>query len=1053
MKKPLIISHIADIHFRGLSRHDEYRSVFEAYAAECKSLNVDHIFVGGDIFHTKTSGISPEYIDVMTWWLKLLGSTAKVHMILGNHDGNLSNSSRQDAVSPIVNALGHPNVTLYKNSGVYSIDEGVNLCVFSLFDKENWDSIKPVDDQFNIACFHGSVKGATTETEWEVHGDIEIDRFREFDACFLGDIHRAQILDYRPVGSKRVPWIAYPGSTLQQNYGEQQDHFHILWTINDKNDFNLEFKKLPNPCPFVTLDWMGSVESTLESIDSYPNGSRFRLRSSDYVTQKEMYDLTKRLRSEKSAAEVTFISTNTSLPEKKKLMSTGVAFTKSDLRNADTIIKLMKNLHKKSDISEEAWDKLNEIVSGYLKNVSLIDDVPRNVKWSLRKLEFDNIFSYGEKNVISFENLSGIVGLFGRNRLGKSSIVGSILYSLFNATDRGSIKNLHVINIRKPSCYAKSIINIGGVDYVIERQSVKHESKRGVISANTSLNLFKMEDGEAIDLVGEQRTDTEKMVRSLIGTVDDFLTTCASTQGDVNRFISEGSAQRKAFMSKLLDLDIFESLLVQAKENVNELKAKINVLPKELDENFIKEQENLIVSSHDKITELSNEYEEATSTLLSYQHELSSLSHSSPVTVSQLDDIKNLIKNQQLKIQRIESNRDELLQKIETILLKMKSNDSIIKKHDANALQVELQKILKVETEIKDARQKLELEDKELKRHLKVVSILNDVPCGDSYPSCKFIKDAHELKPTVAPQKKKVKTLTEIVDKLSENLVESNKDDLLKKINACTAATKDNEQLRVSVSSVRVDVANLEVELQKLTSTLDSLTAKYNDMLSSHNKQKNDELTIIKDKIKNIQLKIKEIDSEKMRLSAEIGSIKSRVEKYKSDVILKSSLLDELKLYELASVSFSKKGLPSAITNDQLPIINREIAQILGGIVDFTIELVMEEDGSLEVYINYGDSRRLIELCSGMEKMISSLAIRTALTNISSLPKSDIFIIDEGFGALDATNVDACVKLLRSLKQYFKTILIISHTDGIKDAVDTMIEINKAEKDSKVVYE
>ena len=49
----------------------------------------------------------------------------------------------------------------------------------------------------------------------------------------------------------------------------------------------------------------------------------------------------------------------------------------------------------------------------------------------------------------------------------------------------------------------------------------------------------------------------------------------------------------------------------------------------------------------------------------------------------------------------------------------------------------------------------------------------------------------------------------------------------------------------------------------------------------------------------------------------------------------------------------------------------------------------------MDIYINYGDSRRIIECASGMEKMISSLAIRVALINVSSLPKSDILILDD----------------------------------------------------------
>ena len=56
----LKIAHIADVHFRSLSRHDEYKEVFEYFANDCEEKGVDHIVVCGDIFHTKTTGLSPE---------------------------------------------------------------------------------------------------------------------------------------------------------------------------------------------------------------------------------------------------------------------------------------------------------------------------------------------------------------------------------------------------------------------------------------------------------------------------------------------------------------------------------------------------------------------------------------------------------------------------------------------------------------------------------------------------------------------------------------------------------------------------------------------------------------------------------------------------------------------------------------------------------------------------------------------------------------------------------------------------------------------------------
>ena len=85
--------------------------------------------------------------------------------------------------------------------------------------------------------------------------------------------------------------------------------------------------------------------------------------------------------------------------------------------------------------------------------------------------------------------------------------------------------------------------------------------------------------------------------------------------------------------------------------------------------------------------------------------------------------------------------------------------------------------------------------------------------------------------------------------------------------------------------------------------------------------------------------------------------------------------------------------------------------------------------------------------------MISSIAIRVALTSISSLPKSDMLIIDEGFGALDESNLEACARLLQNLKGYFKKIVIISHVDAIKDVVDNMIVIETDGDRSRVNYE
>jgi len=82
------IAHIADVHWRGLSRHQEYRQSFENAFIKLRRLSPDVIYIGGDIVHSKTQGISPELIDSLCWWFNSLADIAPVHVILGNHDGS-----------------------------------------------------------------------------------------------------------------------------------------------------------------------------------------------------------------------------------------------------------------------------------------------------------------------------------------------------------------------------------------------------------------------------------------------------------------------------------------------------------------------------------------------------------------------------------------------------------------------------------------------------------------------------------------------------------------------------------------------------------------------------------------------------------------------------------------------------------------------------------------------------------------------------------------------------------------------------------------------------
>lgn len=193
------IAHLADIHVRGLTRHDEIRTVIEAFCKSARARRVDVIVIAGDIWHTKTTGLSPESIELMTWMFREMIAVAPTYVTLGNHDGALTNLTRQDAISPIVEAINDSRLILCKKSGVWTITDGVRLCVYSLFDKENWDKVKPSQDEYNIAVYHGSVGGAVSEDGWVLKAETTVQFFEEqgYDIVLLGDIHKQQYLAYR----------------------------------------------------------------------------------------------------------------------------------------------------------------------------------------------------------------------------------------------------------------------------------------------------------------------------------------------------------------------------------------------------------------------------------------------------------------------------------------------------------------------------------------------------------------------------------------------------------------------------------------------------------------------------------------------------------------------------------------------------------------------------------------------------------------------------------------------------------------------------------------
>ena len=155
------------------------------------------------------------------------------------------------------------------------------------------------------------------------------------------------------------------------------------------------------------------------------------------------------------------------------------------------------------------------------------------------------------------------------------------------------------------------------------------------------------------------------------------------------------------------------------------------------------------------------------------------------------------------------------------------------------------------------------------------------------------------------------------------------------------------------------------------------------------------------------------------------------------------SLQNEYSSADLFMKAMHSNGISYEIIKEKLPIINDEVSKILANIVEF--EVFFEEDGNkLDIMIKHPKHEpRPIEMGSGAEKTIASMAIRLALLNVSTLPKGDIFILDEPGTALDEENMEGFIRILDMIKTQFKTVILISHLESLKDCVDSQIMIEK----------
>ena len=1038
------IYHIADVHIRNLKRHSEYRDVFSqlyGYILTTMEEN-DIIVIAGDIVHAKTD-MSPEVVDLTQEFFTRLSDLLPTIVIPGNHDANLNNPSRLDALTPIVNALKLPRLVYLKDSGAWEIG-GITFVHQTVWD--NVPGFPPATDysgDVKIAMFHGPVDKIETEHGFTIENkNISVGNFDGYDIVLLGDIHKPN----NPVQGKDN--IKYPGSLIVQNHGEAKypDHGILVWDVETREN---KFVKIHNDYGYVTVD---IEEGKIVSNTPIPQKPRMRVR----VKDTKASDLNKILAELKKGRKVQELTVQKVITRKE-----GGEHEKIILQNVRDTAFQNKLIEEFLNDTEHLTEEQLEVVKTINQDINAKLGTQRtitNSTWIPKQFEFSNMFSYGPNNVIDFSQMKGAYGIFAPNASGKSTLWDALSFCIFDKCSRTS-KAEDVMNYSKMSFDCKFTFELNGVDYTIER-TAKKSPKRGTVKVDT--DFYRVVDGQVESLNGEQRRETNAIIREYVGTYDDFVLTAMSTQSNNSGFIDKSQKERKELLAQFLDMDVFESLYQIASEEIKELSALLKDYKNQDLPTQLAEAEDTLTSITGSLTTLQDRKVELESKRdvvnTKIEFEMGNLK---PVEeLGDVSDLEGQLQSLQKERKRQDSECALNLAEVHNIETEQKSITTKISKYDIKELQEKNNQYKSLDRKFNElglSLDKIESEMIHAKKHLDGIGSLTfDDNCEHCVKNqnTPFAKQAQGLEDEIESLGKTYSsTVSERLDAMSER----DKCDVTKELKeyedlSSRHAELDKDWLKSSksydycvslVKDIDLGIKSLEEKIQR---------AKDQEQAVSHNaeiQQKIKSFKVTRDQLRD---DIDDVTNEIMTLNSDIKVAEKTIENVNQSIDKLRDMEVRFDGYEYYLKCVKRDGIPYNLISDVLPKLEIEINNILSPIVDF--QILLNTDGkNINSYIAYGDTEYWpLELTSGMEKFISSIAIRTALINVSNLPRPNFIAIDEGFGSLDTDNFNSLYLLFDYLKTQFDFIITISHIDKTRDMVDQIIDINKVRGFSKVSY-
>jgi len=697
-------------------------------------------------------------------------------------------------------------------------------------------------------------------------------------------------------------------------------------------------------------------------------------------------------------------------------------------------IELMKELIKQKG-QDNLFDDIIKLDTA-VENKMVSQEVTAFKKWYIKKIEFSNFLSYGENQVLDFDQCNGITVVESDppNFGGKTVLTVDLLLFLFFNTTTKTSKAEEIFNrfSDKNKVSVRGDIMIDGEEYIIVRQIERKKAKSGEWNVKTELDFFKkLADGQLQNFTGEQRRETESFIKNSIGDIDDFLMTILTTASNLEDLLEAKPTARGQVLSRFLGLEF----LKKKEETGKELYSEFN---------------KSMMSNVYNTETLKSDIEGLHTRIDGYEVENKELD------VKILDAESRLTKGRDYKEGLISQKYNDIDH--ELLILNstnLESEISVLKgKINATKLQIKEVKIVEpkdfyhedkhdgIKEEMKTTNGELILAQNKVQDIEELVKKYGDgIQC--EHCGIKLME--------AALTKKKIDELSDWekkVDKLSKQWK-----DLDYKEKSYTQLKKDFEQYEKSKLVKEKYELTLEADGLKLANAEGKLE-RYHQVQTKIEKNKSIEEQIIK-----ANIRIDEIEREKTSHTSKISSNKTMIQNCERDVKTRQDIITQIasefekeKIYKTYLEIFGKNGISKMIMKTMTPLINDELQRLLQDSAFFKLEVRINDKNEVEfMMIDNGTGvEKLMASGSGFERTIASLALRAVLSKVCSLPKPNIVVFDEVFGKVSNENLDMVGEFFTKIKDYFEKVFVITHNPLVSNWANSIVKINKKDNISTV---